>query len=120
VDYRAERFEEVLSEMDFVLDGMGGEVLENSMKIVKDGGGIVSLPTHEFEPDMAAEAEARGVRLEFVLVTSNGQDMQTLAGMLEDGSLKAHVSKTLPFSELPQSHQLLESGRSVGKVIVTL
>ncbi len=120
VDYRETRFEDVLSDLDFVLDGMGGDVLANSMKVVKDGGGIVSLPTHEFEPAMAAEAEARDIRLEFVLVASNGDDMKQLASLLKDGTLKVHVSRTLPFSELPEAHRLLESGRTVGKLVVIL
>ena len=120
VDYREQKFEEVLSDIDFILDGMGGDVLENSMKLIKDGGGIVSLPTHEFEPAMKAEAEQRGIRLEFVLVQSNGDDMQRLANMLADGQLTAHVSQTFPFSDLPQSHLQLESGRTVGKVVVTV
>ena len=31
---------------------MGGAVLENSLKVVKDGGTIVSLPTHEFPEEL--------------------------------------------------------------------
>ena len=71
IDYRAQKFEEVVADIDFVLDGMGGAVLENSLKVVKDGGTIVSLPTHEFSEELKAAAEPRNIKLEFVLVTSN-------------------------------------------------
>ena len=50
IDYREQKFEEVLTDIDCVLDGMGGVVLENSLKVVKDGGKIASLPTGDF-PD---------------------------------------------------------------------
>ena len=120
IDYREQKFEEVASDIDFVLDGMGGEVLENSLKAVKDGGGIVSLPTHAFSEALKATADARNVTLELVLVTSNGEDMNILKGLLETGVLKPHVSITFPFSKLGEAHEQIESGRTVGKVIVTV
>ena len=51
---------------------------------------------------------------------SNGEDMNTLKDLLESGALKAHVSKTFPFSELDKAHLALESDRTVGKVVVKL
>jgi NADPH:quinone reductase-like Zn-dependent oxidoreductase len=120
IDYREQKFTEVLSGIDFVLDGMGGQVLEDSIQVVKAGGKIVSLPTHVFDDDLQAQADAAGVALEFVMVHSSGEDMNTLKGMLEDGTLKPHVSVTFPFEKLPDAHRQIESGRTVGKAVVTL
>jgi NADPH:quinone reductase-like Zn-dependent oxidoreductase len=118
IDYRSKKFEEVISDIDFVLDGMGGDVLKNSLKVVKDGGAIVSLPTHEIPDDVAAYAEKHNIEVSFVLVQSNGKDMDTLKDMLESGVLKPHVSKTFAFIEMADAHTQIESGRTVGKVIV--
>jgi NADPH:quinone reductase-like Zn-dependent oxidoreductase len=118
IDYRSQKFEEVVSDIDFVLDGMGGDVLKNSLKVVKDGSAIVSLPTHEIPDDVAAYAEKHNIEVSFVLVQSNGKDMDTLKGMLESGVLKPHVSKTFAFIEMADAHTQVESGRTVGKVIV--
>ncbi|CAH1208329.1 Bifunctional protein: zinc-containing alcohol dehydrogenase; quinone oxidoreductase (NADPH:quinone reductase); Similar to arginate lyase [Candidatus Nitrotoga sp. BS] len=120
IDYREQKFEEVLSDIDFVLDGMGGEVLENSLKVVKEGGRIVTLPTHQFSEDLQLEAGQRKVELEFVLVQSSGVDMNTLKSMLEADELKPHVSKIFPFEDMAGAHLQIESGRTVGKVIVKL
>jgi NADPH:quinone reductase-like Zn-dependent oxidoreductase len=120
IDYREQKFEEVLSDIDFVLDGMGGEVLDNSLKVVKSGGGIVSLPTHVIPEDVAAYAEQHNITVEFVLVQSNGADMNTLKEMIESGVLKPHVSKIFAFEEMAKAHTQIESGRTVGKVIVRL
>lgn len=120
IDYREQKFEEVLSDIDFVMDGMGGPVLENSLKVMKSGGKIVSLPTHAFPEDLQSEADKLNVALEFVLVTSNGDDMKELAKMLGEGSLKAHVSVTFPFEQMADAHKQIESGRTVGKAVVTL
>jgi NADPH:quinone reductase-like Zn-dependent oxidoreductase len=46
--------------------------------------------------------------------------MNTLKGMLETGVLKPHVSKTFAFEEMADAHAQIESGRTVGKVIVKI
>lgn len=120
IDYCSVKFDEVLSDIDLVLDGMGGQVLEDSLKVVKSGGKIVSLPTHTFPEVLQAEADELNVALEFVLVTSNGDDMNTLKGMIENGALKPHVSVTFPFEKMADAHLQIESGRTVGKAVVTL
>lgn len=120
IDYRVQKFEEVASGIDFVLDGMGGEVLKNSLKVVKDGGGIVSLPTLEFPEEVKAYAEQHNIDVSFVMVQSNGADMNTLKQLIETGSLKPHVSKTFPFAELADAHKQIETGRTVGKAVVTM
>ena len=55
-----------------------------------------------------------------MLVHSNGTDMNALKDQLESGKLKAHVSKTFAFADMAKAHLQLESGRTVGKVVVTL
>ena len=60
------------------------------------------------------------VDLYFLMVQSNENDMETLAGLLENGSLKPHISSTFTFENMGDAHLQLESGRTVGKVIVTL
>ena len=120
IDYREQPFEEVVADIDIVLDSIGGEVLENSLKVVKDGGKIISLPTNEFPKEVLAYADQHDINVSFVMVQSNGADMNTLKGMLEIGVLKPHVSKTFAFAEMADAHVQIESSRSVGKVIVNV
>jgi NADPH:quinone reductase-like Zn-dependent oxidoreductase len=118
IDYRENKFEDVVSDIDFVLDGMGGEVLKNSLKVLKDHGSIVSLPTDDFPEGVATYAEQHNIEVIFLMVQSNGTDMNTLRGMLETGVLKPLVSKTFAFEDMADAHAQIESGRTVGKVIV--
>lgn len=120
IDYRNQAFEEVVSNIDFVLDGMGGEIILKSLKVLKEGGSMVSLPTGDFPEEVLVQAEKRKVNLSFLLVQSNGKDMNTLKDLLANGTLKAYVSKTFPFAEMDKAHLELESGRTVGKVVVKL
>ena len=118
IDYRQQKFAEVVSNIDFVLDGMGGEVLKDSLKVVNNGGKIISLPTPEFPQEVSAYAEKHHIDLAFYMVQSNGKDMNTLKTMLETGVLKPHVSQVFAFEDLADAHLQIESGRTVGKVVV--
>jgi len=40
--------------------------------------------------------------------------------MLEADELKAHVSKIFSFEKMAEAHTQIESGRTVGKTVVTL
>jgi len=118
IDYREQDFEEVASEIDFVLDGMGGDVLLKSLQVMREGGSIVSLPTGQLPEEVTNTAKTLNVNVSFLLVQSNGKDMNTLKGLLENGTIKAHVSDTFPFVDMGKAHLALESGRTVGKVVV--
>ncbi|WP_367110672.1 NADP-dependent oxidoreductase [uncultured Psychrobacter sp.] len=118
IDYKTQDFEEIVSDLDFVLDAIGGEVLEKSLRVTKDGKSIISLPTPEFSDKAKEYAQQHNIDVSFFNVTSNGDDMHTLKKMLEEGTLKTHVSKTFPFTELADAHRQVESNRTVGKTIV--
>lgn len=46
--------------------------------------------------------------------------MKTLADLLENGTIKSHVSKVFPFEQLTDAHLQIECGRTVGKVVVQI
>ena len=120
IDYGSQKFEEILTDIDFVLDMFNGDILLNSIKITKNGGTIISLPTADFSDEVLKLAKERNVDVSFTGVQSNGDDMNTLKNMLESGDLKPHISKTFAFEKMGDAHLQLESGRTVGKVIVTM
>lgn len=120
IDYHSQAFEDILTDIDFVFDMFSGEVLSNSIKVVKDGGAIISLPTPDFSDEVLKQAEKRNINVSFIMVQSNGADMNTLKHMLESGAIKPHISKTFSFDDMAKAHLQLESGRTVGKVVVTV
>lgn len=120
IDYRTQAFEDILSDMDFVFDMFNGDILLNSVKVVKEGGRIVSLPTPEFSDEILSLAKERNVTVSFQMVQSNGEDMQKLKEFMEKGALKPYIYKTYSFEQMAAAHTQLESGRTVGKVVVKL
>lgn len=120
IDYKTQNFEAIVSDLDFVLDAIGGEVLEKSLRVTKHGKSIISLPSPQFSDKAKTYAKAHNIDVSFFSVTSNGDDMQTLKGMIENGTLTPHVFKTFAFAELQDAHRQVETNHTVGKVIVEL
>lgn len=117
VDYKNERFEEVLSDIDFVLDTIGGDNIDRSLEIVKKGGTVISIPSGLSE-DVVEKAAAKGVNGYFFLVHSDGHDMAKIASLLKHKVVKSHVSKVFPFVELHAAHNQVATGKTNGKVVV--
>lgn len=120
IDYREQAVEDVLSGLDLVLDTVGPAVAEPSLGVLRPGGTLVSIALGEAEEQVRATAEAAGVSVETLLVHADGAGMRRIAEMLADGSLVPAVGATFPFAQLPAAHTEVESGRSIGKVVVTM
>jgi NADPH:quinone reductase-like Zn-dependent oxidoreductase len=119
IDYHKYDWDNSLDAFDFVLDTIGGDNLDRSLNVVKRGGVIISIPT-VLTDAVTEKAKAKGVSASFMLVQSNGEDMQQVASLLEKGIIRAHVSRTFDFPDMAAAHLQVESGRTVGKVVVTV
>lgn len=119
IDYHRYDWTNSLNEFDFVLDTIGGDNLDRSVDVVRKGGMVISISTG-ISNETAEKAKQKGVNAFFMLVQSNGDDMQQVASLLESGALRVHVFKSFPFSEMAAAHHQVESGRTVGKVVVTV
>ncbi|HEY9262481.1 NADP-dependent oxidoreductase [Chitinophaga sp.] len=117
IDYTTTQLEEHPKDIDFVMDALGGDNIDRSLLVLKKGGTIVSLPSglKEAVTEKAAAAGSHGYP---VAVKSSGADMQQLAALLAAGKLKSLVSKTFAFDEMKAAHLQIESGRTIGKVVI--
>ncbi|PSL22462.1 NADP-dependent oxidoreductase [Dyadobacter jiangsuensis] len=106
-------------EYDFVLDTIGGVNIEHSIAVTKEGGTVISIPTG-LNDQVTEKANEMRVNAYFILVKSDGDDMRQIASLLEKGVIKPHVSHIFNFSEMPQAHLQIETGRTIGKVVVAL
>ncbi len=119
VDYKAQPLDEVLSNIDKVLDTIGGENIDLSLKLMKPGGTILSLPSGRNE-QVKEKAEAKGMKGMHLMVHSSGENQQKIATLMEKGIIKPHISQIFSFDEMKAAHLQIESGRTVGKIIVRL
>ena len=117
VDYKGTAMESRIGDLDFALDAVGGDNTERLLPLVKKDGMLISIPT-SLSDSANALASDLGVNAQFQLVKSNGEDMTAIAELLSAGTLKPYISTLFPFEQLPEAHLAVETGRTVGKVVV--
>lgn len=114
IDYTATRFEDVARDVDVVFDTVGGELLERSLAVLKQGGILV---TPAGQPDAEA-ATARGVRASGMMAQANTAQLTEIARLIDAGTVKPVVSTVLPLAEARQAHETLEAGHTRGKIVL--
>lgn len=117
IDYRAQSFEEVVKDVNLVLDTIGGENIDRSLRVMNPGGTIISIVSG-MNDSVMEKAKEKGIVGKRMMVQSSGVDMCSLADWFEKGLLKAHVSKTYPLARIGDAHRQIESGHTVGKLVV--
>lgn len=114
VNYREERFEDVVDDVDVVIDTQGGETRERSFEVLTEGGTLVSL---KGQPDEAL-AEKYGVRGRSVFAQPNAATLTQINDLIDDGALDVTVSTVRPLAEAPAAHEQVEDGHTRGKRVL--
>lgn len=120
IDYTKVDFRDVVSDVDFVLDTIAGNTIEKSIDITRNGGIIIAIPSGDFPQEYLDKSKAKNVSLMFLLVQSSGDDMKTIADLMDKGIVKSHISSQFSFDKMADAHLQLETGRTVGKVVVNI
>ncbi|KAF2413561.1 NADPH:quinone oxidoreductase [Microbacterium sp. B35-04] len=140
IDYRSEDFVPQLSGFDLVLDGVGGENLERSLRILKPGGraiGIAGPPDPQFARDaglnplvrlairglsrkVRRQARKLGVGYEFLFMHASGEQLRDITRLVDEGVLRPVVGRVLPFDQTAEALRLVAAGGSRGKTVVSM
>ena len=121
IDYKTEDFVEIAKAaggMDIVLETVGGENYSRSIEATRDGGAVPSIVN---PPDAAtaAQAKARGIKTDFMLLRGEKEDLKLISELVESKTVqKPNIFKVLPLEEAKQAHELLQSGRAFGKIVL--
>ncbi|SRR6266496_713666 len=138
IDYRKDDFETILHDYDVVLDTLGGETLEKSLRVLKPGGKLISIagpPDPEFAKEMGAswilrqltrllshsirkKAKRHGVSYSFVVMRASGDQLRQISSLIDSGAIRPVVDRVFPFESTKEALSYVEKGRAKGKVIV--
>jgi len=114
IDYRTERFEEIVKDADIVLDCVGGEVRERSWQVLRKGGFLVTI----MEPLPEGKADSFGVRAERVFVRPDRAQLEKIAAIADQSHLKPCIFSVFPLEKAREAHELVEKGRTRGKIVL--
>jgi alcohol dehydrogenase len=139
IDYRNQAFEQLLDGYDLVLDSVGGENLERSLRVLRPGGkaiGIVGPPDAAFAREaglnpvlrlaMAAlstkirrQARKLGVTYEFLFMRASGDQLRQIAALADRGVLRPVVGRVFDFDQTVEAMQSIGKGGIRGKAVIT-
>lgn len=97
--------------VDAVLDFVGGGAVDQSLPLLGRPGRIASIA------DGQAVLAAGG---HFVWVRPSSTDLAALADLADAGRLTVHVDRTLPLAEAAEAWRLSRTGRTRGKIVLTV
>jgi NADPH:quinone reductase-like Zn-dependent oxidoreductase len=114
VDYMQQPFEEVVKDVDVVFDTVGGDTLERAFQTLKKGGFLVSsvqIPSEE-------KARELGVEAARVFCQPSAPQLAEINRLIDEGKVKIHIETVLSLTEVKKAHQLSQSGRTRGKIVL--
>nr|WP_263323144.1 NADP-dependent oxidoreductase [Neobacillus sp. Marseille-Q6967] len=140
INYKTEKFEEILKNYDAVFDTLGGEILEKSFEVIKSGGKIVSvsgLPNARFGKEygsgffktllfsaashkLTALEKKHNVQYTFLFMKPSGEQLRIIANFIETGKIKPVIDKVFTFNDAQKAMEYAESGRAKGKIILKI
>lgn len=121
INYKEEKFEEIATNLDAVMDTMGGDILYRSINCVKPGGRVICLPSSTKDDPKAVElAKQRDIELIWSMMYPDQKTLQLFATLLESNQLKVKVEKIFPLNEIVQAHEAVESHGVSGKIVIQI
>jgi NADPH:quinone reductase-like Zn-dependent oxidoreductase len=111
---------DVAKPVDLVLDLVGDEETGlRSVRALNRGGLLIAIPSG-VAASVAEAAERDGKRAIPFLVEPDGPALAEIAGLIDAGQVRVEVAGTYPLERAAEAHRALETGRTRGKLVLTL
>ncbi len=139
-DYKAEDYSEKLKNIDYVLDTLGEREMEKELKILKNGGKLLSLramPNGEFAKRMNMPAIKKmmfsfagkkfdkmagkhNAKYYFIFVHEDGEGLKKISKIFDEKKIRASVDCVFSLDEANEALKKVASGGSKGKTIIKI
>jgi NADPH:quinone reductase-like Zn-dependent oxidoreductase len=116
IDYKTQRFEDVVKDVDLVYDLIAGQTQERSFAVLKRGGILVSTLA---EPSQE-KARAAGVRALRYTCKENGGELEEIGRLIDEGKVKPKIARTYGLAEAASAMDFVEQGHTEGKVVLKI
>lgn len=114
IDYRNERFEDRVKNVDLVLDLVAGDTQRRSWKSLKKGGRMVST----LQAPSPQDSESRGATGESFMAKPDRMALEEIGHLIDDGKVRVIVDQTLPLDAVRRAHEVVENEHVRGKLVL--
>lgn len=114
LDYRNTRFEDVVKDVDAVFDGVGGDTLKRSWRVLKEGGKLATIAS---QSNGASEQRNRDA---FLLVRADGSQLANIANLIDTGKLRVFVARVFSLSKAREAYACAQQGGLRGKIALSV
>lgn len=138
IDYKTQRFEELVSGVDVFLDSQAGKDSDKALSVIKPGGKLIGIAGpldarfadenglgvlmniigHLMSFNLRRKAKRTGVTYDFVFMRAQGEQLAKIAALVDAGAIRPVVDRVFPFAQTPEALEYVESGRAKGKVVI--
>lgn len=117
VDYTAAPVADQVSDMDVVIELVGGDTCVAMLRTLRPGGLLVSAQA-AWAPGLQEAAVAAGVRATWYLVEPSGSGLEAIARLVRERRLTPHVEAVLPLEQAAEAHLRVAERRTTGKLVL--
>lgn len=140
IDYKKEDYSQVVSNVDYVIDTLGGDEIKKQFSVLKRGGKLVSLkglPNRAFAKSMLFSpvkrllftliglpfdrlAVKQNKSYDFIFVGANGKQLKEITAIYQEKPFPISLDQVYDFENLNQALEKVKKGHSAGKKLVKI
>jgi alcohol dehydrogenase len=117
VDYKKEKFEDLIHDYDAVFDTVAGDTYKRSFKVLKKGSGIIVSMLEQPNSDLMNQY---GVKAVFLFSQVNRHRLTILAEWVDQNNIKVNIDKTFSLDEAADALDYQKDVHPRGKVVLTV
>ena len=118
-DYHLDDVSQALSDVDLIIDAVGGDTAINALPCLKPGGVMVTLPSVTKDQVIAAGDEIGHAVLP-IRCEANADQLAELVTLHREGKLRVSLAEALPLEQVAEAFRLSQEGHVRGKLVLTL
>jgi NADPH:quinone reductase-like Zn-dependent oxidoreductase len=103
-----------VSNLDVVLDTIGGDTFEKSWGVLKPDGFLVSTVASIPE----GVPQKYGVRAKTLMTQADGRELAQIAAIVDEQKIKPIVTTVFPLNDARKAHEMSESRHARGKIVL--
>jgi len=117
IDYRSQRFEDVVKNVDLVLNTADAETNARSIGVIREGGVLVSIvgPANAMA---CAAAKIRCARPDREKGASNADMLARVGELADAGKFKVHVEEAYALADASRAWEKSRGGHTRGKLVI--